>query len=102
MLVLLNMWQFAAPAATVEVARCREAINKLASEAWCALLSPNSGAQARTRLDHLLRLAVKKEYLFIPSMMEVLILNYAQKHGLKAGAQSMEGTKKKKVSDGTH
>ena len=35
-------------------------------------------------------------------MMEVLILNYAQEHCLKADEQSTEGTKKKKGSDGTH
>jgi len=50
----------------------------------------------------LLRMAAEKERRSIASMMEVLILNYAQEHGLKADVQSTEGTKKKKGSDGTH
>ena len=58
----------------------------------------------RTSADikQLLRMAAEKERRSIASMMEVLILNYAQEHGLKAGEQSTEGTKKKKGSDGTH
>lgn len=58
----------------------------------------------RTSADikQLLRMAAEKEHRSIASMMEVLILNYAQEHGLKADVQSMEGTKKKKGSDGTH
>ena len=58
----------------------------------------------RTSADikHLLRMAAEKERRSIASMVEVLILNYAQEHGLKADEQSTEGTKKKKGSDGTH
>lgn len=58
----------------------------------------------RTSADikQLLRMAAEKEHRSIASMMEVLILNYAQEHGLKADAQSTEGTKKQKGSDGTH
>ena len=58
----------------------------------------------RTSADikQLLRMAAEKEHRSIASMMEVLILNYAQEHCLKADEQSTEGTKKKKGSDGTH
>ncbi len=58
----------------------------------------------RTSADikQLLRIAAEREHRSIASMMEVLILNYAQEHGLKADEQSTEGTKKKKGSDGTH
>ncbi len=58
----------------------------------------------RTSADikQLLRMAAEKEHRSIASMMEVLILNYAQEHGLKADEQSTEGTKNKKGSDGTH
>ena len=42
----------------------------------------------RTSADikQLLRQAAEKEHRSIASMMEVLILNYAQEHGLKADA----------------
>ena len=58
----------------------------------------------RTSADikQLLRMAAEKEHRSIASMMEVLILNYAQEHGLKAAEPSMEETKKQKRSDGTH
>ena len=58
----------------------------------------------RTSADikQLLRIAAEKEHRSIASMMEVLILNYAQEHGLKADEHSTEGSKKKKGSDGTH
>ncbi len=58
----------------------------------------------RTSADikQLLRMAAEKEHRSIASMMEVLILNYAQEHGLKAEAQPVNGAKKKKGSDGTH
>ena len=58
----------------------------------------------RTSADvkQLLRMAAEKEHRSIASMMEVLILNYAQEHGLKADALATEGVKKKKGSDGTH
>lgn len=50
----------------------------------------------RTSADikQLLRMAAEKEHRSIASMMEVLILNYAQEHGFKAGAQSTEGKEK--------
>lgn len=56
----------------------------------------------RTSADikQLLRMAAEREHRSIASMMEVLILNYAQEHGLKAGVQSTEGAKKKKERDG--
>lgn len=58
----------------------------------------------RTSADikQLLRMAAEKEHRSIASMMEVLILNYAQEHALKADVRSTEGTNKKKGSDGTH
>jgi len=58
----------------------------------------------RTSADikQLLRMAAEKEHRSIASMMEVLILNYAQEHGLKADAQPVDVAKKKKGSDGTH
>lgn len=58
----------------------------------------------RTSADikQLLRMAAEKERRSIASMMEVLILNYAQEHGLKADAAPVEGAKMKKGSDGSH
>lgn len=47
-----------------------------------------------TDIKELLRIAAEKEHRSISSMMEVLILSYAQKHGLKAEAQPVEGTNK--------
>ncbi|MCS7782463.1 hypothetical protein N0013_10790 [Pseudomonas aeruginosa] len=40
----------------------------------------------RTSADikHLLRMAAEKEHRSVASMVEVLILNYAHEHGLKA------------------
>ncbi len=55
-----------------------------------------------TDVKQLLRMAADKEHRSIASMMEVLILNYAQEHGLTADVQSQEGMKKKKGSDGAH
>ena len=57
----------------------------------------------RTSADikQLLRMAAEKEHRSIASMMEVLILNYAQEHGLKADARTGKEAKKK-ASDGTH
>ncbi len=57
----------------------------------------------RTSADikQLLRIAAEKEHRSIASMMEVLILNYAQEHGLKADARPGKEAKKK-ASDGTH
>lgn len=56
----------------------------------------------RTSADikQLLRMAAEKERRSIASMLEVLILNYAQTHGLKADAQPTDGAKK--GNDGTH
>lgn len=58
----------------------------------------------RTSADikQLLRMAAEKEHRSIASMLEVLILNYAQEHGLKADLQPKDGATKKKGSDGTH
>ena len=53
-------------------------------------------------IKQLLRMAAEKEHRSIASMMEVLILNYAQEHGLEADAQLGKEAKKKKASDGTH
>ncbi|WP_241073678.1 hypothetical protein [Pseudomonas viridiflava] len=56
----------------------------------------------RTSADikQLLRMAAEKEHRSIASMMEVLILNYAQKNGFTADALPKDGVKK--GSDGTH
>lgn len=58
----------------------------------------------RTSADikQLLRIAAEREHRSIASMMEVLILTYAEQHGLRATAQPAEGVKKKKDSDGAH
>ena len=50
----------------------------------------------RTSADikQLLRIAAEKEHRSIASMMEVLILNYAQEHGLKADAVQEKSPKK--------
>lgn len=50
----------------------------------------------RTSADikQLLRRAAEKEHRSIASMMEVLILNYAQEHGLVAELQPIDGPKK--------
>lgn len=50
----------------------------------------------RTSADikQLLRMAAEKEHRSIASMMEVLILNYAQEHGLKADAVQEKPPKK--------
>lgn len=50
----------------------------------------------RTSADikQLLRMAAEKEHRSIASMMEVLILSYAQEHGLKTDA-SLERPQKK-------
>ena len=59
----------------------------------------------RTSADikQLLRMAAEREHRSIASMMEVLILNYAQQHGLEAEAASGgKEQKKNKGSDGAH
>lgn len=50
----------------------------------------------RTSADikQLLRMAAENEHRSIASMMEVLILNYAQEHGLKADAVQEKPPKK--------
>ena len=53
-------------------------------------------------VKQLLRLAAEKERRSIASMVEVLILNYAQELGLKADVPPMEDVKKKKGINGTH
>ncbi|WP_031410223.1 hypothetical protein [Thiomonas sp. FB-Cd] len=47
-----------------------------------------------TDIKQLLRMAAEKEHRSIASMMEVLILNYAQEHGLKADAVQEKPPKK--------
>jgi len=58
----------------------------------------------RTSADikQLLRMAAERERRSIASMMEVLILKYAQEHGLKADAQLTEGPKEGEGKDGAH
>lgn len=50
----------------------------------------------RTSADikQLLRMAAEKEHRSIASMMEVLVLNYAQEHGLKVDAAQENPPKK--------
>jgi uncharacterized protein (DUF1778 family) len=55
-----------------------------------------------TEVKQLLRMAAEKERRSIASMVEVLILNYAQELGLTADVQPTEGVKKKKGINGTH
>jgi uncharacterized protein (DUF1778 family) len=59
----------------------------------------------RTSVDikQLLRMAAEREHRSIASMIEVLILNYAQQHGLVAEAASeRRESRKKKDCDGAH
>jgi uncharacterized protein (DUF1778 family) len=51
----------------------------------------------RTSADikQLLRMAAEREHRSIASMMEVLILNYAEQHGLEAEDASGDGAKEK-------
>ncbi|TFY85583.1 hypothetical protein DYL61_29350 [Pseudomonas nabeulensis] len=53
-------------------------------------------------IKQLLRIAAERERRSIASMIEVLILKYAQEQGLQAEAPLEEETKKGKGSDGTH
>lgn len=53
-------------------------------------------------VKQLLRMAAQKERRSIASMVEILILNYAQELGLKADASLVEGMKKKNGLNGTH
>ncbi len=58
----------------------------------------------RTSADikQLLRIAAEREHRSIASMMEVLILSYAQQYGLSADTGSEGSKNKKKDSDGAH
>lgn len=51
-------------------------------------------------IKQLLRMAAEKEHRSIASMMEVLILNYAQGHGLKAEVLPAKGAKEEKGRNG--
>ena len=53
-------------------------------------------------IKQLLRIAAEKERRSIASMIEVLILKYAQEQGLQAEAPLEEETKKGKGNDGAH
>ncbi|WP_122671585.1 hypothetical protein [Pseudomonas viridiflava] len=53
-------------------------------------------------IKQLLRIAAERERRSIASMIEVLILKYAQEQGLQAEAPSEEETNKGKKNDGAH
>ena len=53
-------------------------------------------------IKQLLRIAAERERRSIASMIEVLILKYAQEQGLQAETPSVEETKKGKGNDGAH
>lgn len=53
-------------------------------------------------IKQLLRIAADRERRSIASMIEVLILRYAQEQGLQAETPSEEETKKGKGNDGAH
>lgn len=53
-------------------------------------------------IKQLLRIAAERERRSIASMIEVLILKYAQEQGLQAEAPSEEETNKGKGNDGAH
>lgn len=53
-------------------------------------------------IKQLLRIAAERERRSIASMVEVLVLKYAQEQGLQAEEPSEEETKKGKGSDGAH
>lgn len=53
-------------------------------------------------IKQLLRIAAERERRSIASMIEVLILKYAQERGLQTEAPSEEETKKGKGNHGTH
>lgn len=58
----------------------------------------------RTSADvkQLLRMAAERERRSIASMVEVLILAYAQQHGLEADATPADESKNNKDNDGAH
>ncbi|WP_312937654.1 hypothetical protein [Stutzerimonas nitrititolerans] len=53
-------------------------------------------------IKQLLRIAAERERRSIASMVEVLILKYAQEQGLQAEVPSEEETNKGKGNDGAH
>ena len=53
-------------------------------------------------IKQLLRIAAERERRSIASMIEVLILKYAQEQGLQAEVPSEEETNKGKGNDGAH
>ncbi|OPB20172.1 hypothetical protein [Pseudomonas fluorescens] len=53
-------------------------------------------------IKQLLRIAAERERRSIASMIEVLILKYAQEQGLQTEAPLEEETKKGKGNDGAH
>lgn len=53
-------------------------------------------------IKQLLRVAAERERRSIASMIEVLILKYAQEQGMQAEVPSVEETKKGKGNDGAH
>ena len=53
-------------------------------------------------IKQLLRIAAERERRSIASMIEVLILKYAQEQGLQAETPSVEETKKGEGNDGAH
>uniref|UniRef100_UPI001F11B1B6 hypothetical protein n=1 Tax=Pseudomonas viridiflava TaxID=33069 RepID=UPI001F11B1B6 len=50
-----------------------------------------------TDIKQLLRMAAEKEHRSIASMMEVLILSYAEQHGLKVNAAKETSNTKDKI-----
>lgn len=57
----------------------------------------------RTSADikQLLRLAAEREHRSVASMIEVLVLDYAQEHGLKAAAEAPMNAGERKKKHGT-
>jgi len=53
-------------------------------------------------IKQLLRIAADREHRSLASMMEVLILNYAQEHGLSTNMGSTADTPPEKERDGAH
>lgn len=53
-------------------------------------------------VKQLLKAAAERERRSVASMMEILILSYAQVHGIRVEAPSLEGLNKKKEGDGAH
>lgn len=53
-------------------------------------------------IKSLLKAAAERENRSIASMVEVLILDYAQQYGLEVGANDLTTAKGKKDVDGTH